>query len=87
MSALTLKEFAEVINFIKNERSPLTGKLGFVKVKYVDPVFDMRTDTVFYIKFRTFGSGDKEFSSACEPYELSESMFNRIMAWLNTEIY
>lgn len=81
--ALSFKEFAEIVNFIKDHRSFGIGEVGYPSVKYIDPVFDMRTNTIFSIKFR--GSFEKHFHCVNECRDLTESMFERIMEWLNTK--
>lgn len=81
--ALSFEEFAKIVNFIKDRRSFVMGEVGYPSVKYIDPVFDMRTNTVFSITFR--GVGEKQFHCVNECRDLTESMFERIMAWLNTK--
>lgn len=81
--ALSFKEFAEVVNFITKWRSFIKNKENFPYVKYIDPVFDMRTNSVFTITFR--GSEEKRFSSVNEERDLPQSMYVRIMEWLMTE--
>ena len=81
--ALTFKEFAEIVNYISEKRNMLNNEIGYPYVKYIDPVFDMRTNTIFSITFR--GLGEKQFHCVNECRDLTESMFQRIMTWLNTK--
>ena len=53
-------------------------------VKYIDPTFDMRTNTVFSVKLR--GSfGERSFYCTNEARDIAENMYERIMKFLNTE--
>ena len=82
--ALSFTEFAEIINFVKAKRSFGTRDYKYPCVKYIDPVFDMRTNTVFSINFR--GGSNKGFSCINDERFLTETMYERIMLWLNTEV-
>lgn len=79
---LSFQEFAEIVNYISAERSMVSGNYKFPLIKYIDPTFDMRTNSVFNVKFR--GGYNKEFSSTNENRYLKETMYERIMQWLNT---
>ena len=84
--ALTFKEFAEIINFISSERSITIQSYNskYPHVKYIDPTFDMRTNTVFSVKLR--GSfGERSFYCTNEARDIAENMYERIMKFLNTE--
>ena len=81
--ALSFKEFAEIVNYISEKRSMINNEVDHPYVKYIDPVFDMRTNTVFSIRFR--GPYEKQFSCVNEERYLTESMYERIMQWLNTK--
>lgn len=81
--ALSFKEFSQIVNYISEKRSMQNNEVGYPYVKYIDPVFDMRTNTVFSIKFR--GAFEKHFHCVNECRDLTESMFERIMTWLNTK--
>lgn len=81
--ALSFKEFSQIVNYISEKRSMRNNELGYPFVKYIDPVFDMRTNTVFSIRFR--GPYEKQFSCVNEERNLSDSMYERIMQWLNTK--
>lgn len=48
---MTFKEFAEVVKYIQDHRSFVDGNWKYPRVKYIDPVFDMRTNTVFSVTF------------------------------------
>ncbi len=84
MEAMTFKEFAELVNYIKEKRSFARGEQGYPCVKYIDPVFDMRTSTVFAITFR--GIGEKHFGTTNEWRDVPGRMFDHVMQWLNTKI-
>lgn len=81
--ALSFKEFGEIVNYISEKRSMLKNEVGYPYVKYIDPCFDMRTNTVFSVRFR--GSENKSFSCVNEERDLTETMYERIMQWLNTK--
>lgn len=83
MEAMTFKEFAEVVNYIKDKRSFIGGEYGYPRVKYIDPVFDMRTNTVFSIRFR--GPYEKQFGTTNDWRDVEGRMFDHIMNWLNTK--
>lgn len=85
MHAMTFKEFAEVVNYIKDKRSAISCEAGFPRIKYIDPVLDMRTNTVFHLRLRGFGS-EQEFGTVNEWREVYGSMFDHVMQWLNTKI-
>lgn len=79
---MNLKEFAELFNKVLNDHSPLSPKPGCSPVKYIDPVFDMRTNTVFSIRFRMFGAKDITLHCQNECRDLKESLFERCVAAL-----
>ena len=80
---MTFKEFADVVNHIQRYNSPFSTRLAECPcVKYIDPVFDMRTNTVFSIRFRGFG-GEKLFHCQNECRDLPNSLFERCMDYLH----
>lgn len=78
-------EFAKVINHVKDNNSPFKARV-FPKpvVKYIDPVFDMRSNQVFSITFRGFGGGDYNFHCQNEKRALNETLYERCMEFLMT---
>lgn len=71
--ALTNDQFNEIMEEVtKHHRFGYGGLF----IKHVDPVFDMRDNRCFHIKFR--GVSNAEFDSR----QSDESMYVRIMAWL-----
>lgn len=82
MTALTFKEFSQIVNHVKENNSPFGAKGNVPLVKYIDPVFDMRTNTVFSIQFRTMGQGDRRFVRL----DINgKTMYDQIMEWLTTD--
>lgn len=79
--AMTFNEFAILVNFVKNKRSPYAKGLLARHVKYIDPHFDMRTNDVFSITFRGFGD-ERQFHVCNECRDIKESLFERCMSWL-----
>lgn len=75
--ALSFKEFSQIVNYISEKRSMISNEVGYPYVKYIDPVFDMRTNTVFSIRFRC--PYEKQFSCVNEGRYLIDSMYERIM--------
>lgn len=81
---LNFTDFNEIMKEVndKHRFGGLSKSKGTVcrNIKYVEPVFDMRTNDCFYIKFRgIFGNGEKEFDFR----DSSSSMYERIVSWLN----
>lgn len=92
---MTLKEFADVVNFAKDHNgpfatSPVVDRYGkrvrIPMVKYIDPHLDLRSNTVFSITFRGFGIGsEKLFHCQNECRDLPESLYDRCMTYLRGE--
>jgi hypothetical protein len=90
--AMSIEEFGKLVKHIQQEHPPYMshrvkgeGGLKGKGVKYIDPCFDMRTSTVFSVAIRGF-CGDKDFHTQNECRDLPESLFERIMTWLDEEI-
>lgn len=83
--AMTIEEFGKLVEYIKEYNAPLSPKQtrGCPTVKYIDPHFDMRFNNVFSVTLRGFG-GEKEFYVMNEFREVKESLFDRIMTYLQT---
>ena len=87
MSApMSFQEFGNLLKFIRDNNSPLTAKYPARSIKYIDPVFDMRTNSVFAVSFRSFGSEDKAFHTQNECRDLPQSLDERIREWLATPL-
>jgi hypothetical protein len=83
--AMDFKEFAALLRIIEAEHNPL-GSSGLgtkYLVKYLDPVIDMRTSSVFAIKLRTFGGPEFFLHTQNEAREIPESLFERCLNVLN----
>lgn len=79
---MNFTEFAAVLNHVIRFNSPMVGRSQAAPVvKYVDPVFDMRTNSVFSITFRGYGS---TYNLHCqnENRSLTESLHERCMSYL-----
>jgi hypothetical protein len=85
---MTHEELTQVLKKVAEENSPFrtcllpNGKYR-PSIKYVDPCFDNRTGDWFSITFRTMGAGEKRFHCVNEFREVKESLFERIMKWLD----
>lgn len=89
--SMSIEKFGELVEHIKNEHPPYLSKytkeekgLKGKGVKYIDPCFDMRDHKVFAVNIRGF-HGDKEFHTQNECRDLPESLYERIMTWLDSE--
>lgn len=79
---MTFAEFANVLNHVTKYNSPFVTRLKECPVvKYIDPVFDMRTNTVFSITFRGFGP-EYLFHCQNEKRDMPESLHQRCMDFL-----
>lgn len=82
---MNFHEFVEVLTHIQTRNAPLSRvNRNLPVVKYVDPVFDMRTNTVFSITFRGWGS-DITFHCANEYRDHPKSLKDRVLEYLTTE--
>jgi hypothetical protein len=86
-AAMSFQEFGNLLKYIANNNSPINHTIrGTPTVKYVDPHMDMRTNTVFSVKLRGFGS-EAEFYVMNEARDIPESLYDRIMTYLITPIH
>ena len=85
--AMTIKEFGELIEHIEKEHPVYmrSQKLKGHSIKYIYPSIDMRDNKVFAVAFNDFSFGGKEFHTQNECRDLPESLFERIMKWLDKE--
>lgn len=82
---MNLREFADVVNHIQRYNSPFATRLAECPVvKYMNPCIDFRTNTVFSVKFRGFGS-EHVLHCQNECRDLKESLFERCMSYLKGE--
>lgn len=85
--AMSFQQFADLVKFIAEHNSPLKSKYPFPSVKYIDPVFDMRTNSVFALTLRGFGTNDKVFHTQNECRDLPQSLDERVREYLNTPLH
>lgn len=81
---MTFRVFGDLIKYIQENNSPFKGRKNHPTIKYIDPVFDMRTDTVFALTLRGFGSEDVVFHTQNECRDLPQSLFDRVKEYLDT---
>jgi hypothetical protein len=81
---MTFPEFGELMKYIAANNSPVNFTHGRRSVKYVDPHFDMRFNTVFAVTLRGFGFEDTLFHTQNECRDLPQSLFERIKEFLDT---
>ena len=84
MKTMSLAEFATLFKHIQEEHSPKTMPHLVKCVKYIDPHFDMRTNTVFAIGFRGYG-WDKVLHTQNEYRDLPDSLYTRCMNFLDNK--
>jgi len=85
--AMSFQEFGELLKFIKENNSPFKSPYPRPTVKYLDPVFDMRSNTVFAITLRGFGNADAVFHTQNECRDLPQSLDERVREYLNTPLH
>lgn len=81
---MSFQEFGELVKYISKNNSPINFVHGRRSVKYIDPVFDMRTNSVFAVTLRGFGYEDTVFHTQNECRDLPQSLFERIKEFLDT---
>jgi hypothetical protein len=76
---MTFKEFSDLANHVAQDHSPFSRRTrkGVVTVKYMDPVFDFRSNTVFSVTFRTFGGCEIVLHCQNECRDLEKSLYER----------
>lgn len=83
---MSMAHFSVLYKRIRDNHSPFScSRPNARRVKYIDPHIDMRTNTVFSITFRGFGFEDKNLHCQNECRELSETLFQRCLRWLDGE--
>jgi len=83
---MSFQEFGNLLNYIANRNSPMKA-FPRPSVKYVDPVMDMRTNSVFAVTLRGFGFEDKVFHTQNECRDLPQSLEERIREFLDTPLH
>lgn len=88
MSApMSFKEFGGLLRHIAENNSPSASAYPKPTIKYVDPVMDMRTNSVFAVTLRGFGTEDKVFHTQNECRDLEQSLEQRIRQYLDTPLH
>jgi len=82
--AMTMQELGDLLNHIRMDHSFCRNKGGRF-VKYVDPKIDTRDWMCFAIVFREAGD-EVCFHTQNECRDLPESLFERVMTWLDEEM-
>lgn len=82
---MSFQEFADVVKYIAEYNSPFKRKPNMPVVKYIDPHFDMRTNSVFSITLRGYGT-EVLFHTQNECRDLPETLQERIINYLTTPI-
>lgn len=83
---MSFQEFGNLLKYIAANNSPLASPYPKPCVKYIDPVFDMRTNSVFAVTFRGYGD-EKVFHTQNECRDLEESLDQRIRAYLDAPLH
>ena len=83
--AIGLKAFIDLVKYIIDHHSPSSTIRKGRCVKYIDPVIDTRTLSVFSISFRGFGFEQTFFSTTNENSDLLDSLEARVRTWLAEE--
>jgi len=82
---MSFQQFGELLKYIDANNSPIKNFThGRRTVKYLDPVIDMRTNSVFAVTLRGFGYEDMVFHTQNECRDLPQSLFERIKEFLDT---
>lgn len=75
---ITTEEFLELTKYVQENHNLKKG----LKIKYIIPVYDTRTDGIFSITFKGMNS-EANFSVTNENYE--RDLKEWVYAWLNEE--
>lgn len=83
MQGMTLKEYAEILQYIKEHHrfGEIVGKGHHKHIKYVDSCFDMRTLEVWRVTFRGM-SKETSFSTTDNPRS-KERLYDVVLKWLS----
>jgi hypothetical protein len=84
---MSFQEFGNLLKYIANNNSPFRHTTPHTPcIKYVDPHFDMRTNSCFSMTLRTMGAGEHVFHTQNECRDLPTSLYDRVMAFLTTQV-
>lgn len=81
--AMSMQSFIDLVKDIRDHYAPFSAVRKGRCVKYIDPVIDMRTLSVFAVSFRGFGFEQTFFSNTNENRDLPDSLETRIRVWLD----
>ena len=82
---MTLDEFNKLIAIIQDKHcfTSKNFKSENVAIKYVKPIFDMRTNEFYCITFEMYGH-NKTLHCVNDCRDLEQSLFDRCIEFLNT---
>lgn len=83
---MTMSELTELLKHIQSDHSFCRNNGKGRHVKYIDPHIDTRDWMCFSITFRLFGE-PVTFHTQNECRDLPESLYERVMAWLDENPY
>ena len=78
-NSMSMQQLVDVLKFALQNNSPMLCKPNR-KVKYVDPVIDLRDGRCFSVKFRTYG-GTFVFNSQ------TADLYDECMQFLNQDLH
>lgn len=81
--SMSMQSFINLVKDIRDHYGPFSTVCKGRCVKYIDPVIDMRTLSVFAVSFRGFGFDQTFFNTTNENRDLPDSLETRIRAWLD----
>lgn len=79
--SLTLKEYADLIEYINKNHKFGSTKKGSKHIKYVETTFDTRTSTIYRVVLRGFGK-EEEFTTVNGGMDNYNSLKEGIMEYL-----
>lgn len=83
---MSFHQFNDLLKYIVAHNSPSTAKHQWPSIKYVDPHFDMRNNSVFSVALRPFNGVEVIFHTQNECRDLPKSLYERIKDYLDTPI-
>ena len=81
---MSFREFGDLLQYIQKNNSPFFVKYPRPSVKYVEPIMDMRDNSVFAVTIRGFGFEDQVFHTQNECRDLPAPLEDRIRTFLDT---
>ena len=82
--AMTFKELGQLLKHIHDRSNTDVRTSKLPPIKYVHPNIDMRTNSVFSISFRGYGTDEVVFITQNEYRNLDKSLYERCMSYLTT---